>query len=383
MLEIRSGQGSADVIARPAEAASRRFHELDALRAFAMLLGIVLHAALFFMPDAWSKAYSAEGYPAEMSGIYTLVFFAIHGFRMPVFFLLSGFFTALLWQRRGLRHLAIQRLKRIGLPLAIGAFTVIPITTFAFLWTFDVEEFSFFWWPFIWLSTLSHLWFLWFLLWLCAGFILAAKLGVKFSHPVIWWLAIPLALVPQLLMHEPVFGPDTSDGLFLDPVVLAYYVPFFVFGAFLYQREIQISRWWTLALLPALTVVLFGGLALLYDVKEDWAKPLADAFQVAFAWLMCFGLIGLFRLIAARERYWVRYLSDASYWLYLWHLALIVIAFELLVDWRVSVHIKFTVMVVAVTVILLVVYQFGVRYTPIGTMLNGRRTRRRSAGGVE
>ena len=347
-----------------------------------MLLGIVLHAALFFMPGEWSKAYSAEGYPAEVSDIYSLIFFAIHGFRMPVFFLLSGFFTALLWQRRGLRQLAIQRLKRIGLPLAIGAFTVIPVTTFAFLWAFDVEEASLSWWPFIWLDTLSHLWFLWFLLWLCAGFIVAARLGVKFSHPVIWWFAIPLTLVPQLLMHEPVFGPDTSDGLVFNPAVLAYYVPFFVFGGFLYQRDIQISQWWTIALLPALTVVLFGGLALLYDIKEDWAKPLADVFQVAFAWLMCFGLIGLFRLIAAREHYWVRYMSDASYWLYLWHLALIVIAFELLVDWRVSVHLKFTVIVVGVTAILLVVYQFGVRYTPVGTMLNGKRARRRETVGV-
>ena len=184
-------------------------------------------------------------------------------------------------------------------------------------------------------------------------------------------------------MHEPVFGPDTSDALVFNPIVFAYYVPFFVFGAFLYQRDIQISRWWTLALLPALTVVLFGGLALLYDVKEDWAKPLADVFQVAFAWLMCFGLIGLIRLIATQERYWVRYLSDASYWLYLWHLALIVIAFELLVDWQVSVHLKFSVIIVVVTAILLVVYQFGVRYTPIGTMLNGKRTRSRSAASVE
>ena len=92
--------------------------------------------------------------------------------------------------------------------------------------------------------------------------------------------------------------------------------------------------------------------------------------------------MGLFRLIAARERSWVRYLSDASYWLYLWHLALIVIAFELLVDWQISVHLKFTGMVVGVTVILLAVYQFGVRYTPIGTMLNGKRTRRRAEVGV-
>ena len=94
---------------------------------------------------------------------------------------------------------------------------------------------------------------------------------------------------------------------------------------------------------------------------------------------MCFGLIGLFRLIASRERFWVRYMSDASYWLYLWHLPLIVVAFELLALWRFSIHLKFVLMNLAVTVILLVVYQFGVRYTPIGTMLNGKRTRRRSA----
>ena len=374
-MESQSGQGSANVDGNQVKPAGSRFYELDALRAFAMLLGIVLHAALFFVPDLWSKAYSAEGYPAEVSGFYTLMFFAIHGFRMPVFFLLSGLFTALLWQRRGLRQLAIQRLKRIGLPLAIGAFTVIPVTTFVFLWAFDVEEFSFFWWPFIWLSTLSHLWFLWFLLWLCAGFILAVKLGVKFSHPVIWWLAVPLTLVPQLLMHEPVFGPDTSEGLFPNPVVLGYYALFFIFGAFLYQRDIQISRWWTVALLPALTVIFFGGLNLLYEVKEDWANVL----QMAFAWLMCFGLIGLFRLIASRERFWVRYVSDASYWLYLWHLPLIVVAFELVAPWRFSIHLKFVLMILAVPAILLVVYQYGVRYTQIGTMLNGKRTRRRAA----
>ena len=370
------GVVEAEVVqARPS---SLRFHELDALRAFAMLLGIVLHTALFFMPDAWSEA-SAEGYPAEVSGIYTLLFFAIHGFRMPVFFLLSGFFTALLWQKRGLRRLGEQRLMRIALPLAIGAFTVIPATTTVFIWAFDAMEeveYSITWWPFIWLSTWSHLWFLWFILWLCGGFMLAAKLGVRFSHPVIWWLAIPFTLLPQMLMHEPTFGPDTSDKLIPNPVVLGYYALFFVFGAFMYQRRIQAGGWWTLALLPALTVAFFGGLELLFESKEEWAKPLAALLQAAFAWLMCFGLMGLFRLTASKERVWVRYLSDASYWLYLWHLPLIVVGFELIAGWRIGSHAKFVLLNLAVTAVLLVVYELGVRYTPIGTMLNGRRTRR-------
>ncbi len=379
-MESQSGQGSVIADGSPVGAPGPRFHDLDALRAFAMLLGIVLHTALFFMPDAWSEANASEGYPAEVSGIYSLLFFAIHGFRMPVFFMLSGFFTALLWKRRGLRQLAIQRLKRVGLPLAIGAFTVIPVTTFSFLWAFEVKETSIFWWPFIWLSTLNHLWFLWILLWLCAGFILAVKLGMKFSNPIIWWLAIPITFLLQLLMSEPVFGPDTSEGLVFNPVVLGYYAPFFVFGVHLYQKNIKISRWLTLALVPALTVVFFVGLGLLFESKEDWAKPASDLLQAGFAWLMCFGLIGLFRLIADRERSWVRYLSDASYWLYLWHLPLIVVVFELLVGWQLGSHFKFVLINVSVTGILLVVYQFGVRYTPIGTMLNGKRLRSAAAG---
>jgi peptidoglycan/LPS O-acetylase OafA/YrhL len=75
----------------------------------------------------------------------------------------------------------------------------------------------------------------------------------------------------------------------------------------------------------------------------------------------------------------VRYLSDASYWLYLWHLPLIVVGFELIAGWRIGSHLKFVLLNVAVTAVLLVVYQLGVRYTPIGTMLNGRRTRRSEA----
>ena len=53
---------------------------------------------------------------------------AIHGFRMPLFFLMSGFFTAMLWRQRGLRALVRQRAQRLLLPLAIAMLTVIPLT---------------------------------------------------------------------------------------------------------------------------------------------------------------------------------------------------------------------------------------------------------------
>ena len=361
-------------------AQTERHHELDALRAFAMLLGVVLHAALFFIPEIWGEQeYTAEGYPQESGGnVYTFLFFAIHGFRMQAFFLLSGFFTAMLWRKRGLQQLAEHRLRRIALPLAIGCLTVIPATTYAFIWSFAPEDLSLeaLWWlPFIWLTTFDHLWFLWFLLWLSAGFALAVRLGVTFTNPVVWWLAIPLSAVFQVLMTEPVFGPDTSEGLLPEPVILGYYAAFFALGAHLYQRSVVMRKWWTVMLLPALTVVFLGALTLLYDVKAGWALPVSNVLQAAFAWLACFGMIGLFRWVASRERAWVRYLSDASYWIYLWHLPLIVVAYELVIAWPVSDHLKFALIVAGVTAALVVVYQYGVRYTPIGEMLNGKRVR--------
>ncbi len=109
--------------AQPPEsrATEPRRHDLDALRAFAMGLGLVLHGVLSLVELPWpvQDEQKSRGLGA--------VFFFIHGFRMPVFFLLSGYFTVLLWQRRGLGRLLVNRLQRIVLPLGIGAFTILPL----------------------------------------------------------------------------------------------------------------------------------------------------------------------------------------------------------------------------------------------------------------
>ena len=122
----------------------------------------------------------------------------------------------------------------------------------------------------------------------------AAKLGVKFSQPVMWWLATHLTLGPSCLWGG-IFGPDSSAGLAFSPTVLGYYALFFVFGAFFYQRNIVIRRWWTIALIPALALVLPPGLVFLYEVKAEWSATAASVLQTSYAWLLCFGLMGLFR----------------------------------------------------------------------------------------
>ena len=94
---------------------------MDALRAIAMLLGIVLHGILSFSTGWWMVKDS------QVHHFFQLSFEFIHGFRMPLFFLISGFFTAMLWRKRGIKSLALHRFKRIVLPLLASIIIIIPI----------------------------------------------------------------------------------------------------------------------------------------------------------------------------------------------------------------------------------------------------------------
>lgn len=103
-------------------AALGRRSYLDALRAGAMLLGIVLHASLSFFPSYWMVLDSRQ------SAAFGTMFSAIHGFRMPLFFVMSGFFSAMLLHKRGRGALVKHRFQRVFLPLLVGLFTIIPLT---------------------------------------------------------------------------------------------------------------------------------------------------------------------------------------------------------------------------------------------------------------
>jgi peptidoglycan/LPS O-acetylase OafA/YrhL len=102
--------------------ALNRRSDLDALRAVAMLLGIVLHASLSFFPSYWLVT------DCRQNDTFGVVFSAIHGFRMPLFFVMSGYFSAMLLHRRGRGSLVKHRFHRVFLPLLAGMFTIVPLT---------------------------------------------------------------------------------------------------------------------------------------------------------------------------------------------------------------------------------------------------------------
>ena len=243
-----------------------------------------------------------------------------------------------------------------------------------------------------WLTNLNHLWFLWFLLWMVSGFSIVGVVLERLSlEPQatnrlgqLLWIMIPLTLIPQLLMGDGgeirVFGPETSTGWIPVWHVLAYYAVFFAFGALLFDRHSRsgdplvatIGRWWPI-LLPLTAVVFVVSLDLTFDTTASWMA--ASIGQVAYAWLATFTLIGLFHSALAKERRGVRYLSDSAYWLYLAHLPIVILGQTYIRNWDLPATIKFIGLTVMITAFLLVTYQLFVRYTALGSLLNGKRSR--------
>ena len=172
----------------------------------------------------------------------------------------------------------------------------------------------------------------------------------------------------------PVFGPDTSTGLIPPPHLLMYYLIFFGFGAVYYvadDAQGRLGRWWWLALPVGLFVAYPVGL---FGIG---GRGVSVTLQVTYAWVMIVGLMGLFRRILRKENRAIRYMSDASYWLYLVHLPLIIYAQALVRTWDWSPLPKFLLISVSSLALMLASYQLCVRYTWIGLVLNGRRSRSR------
>ncbi len=541
---------------------SRRY-DLDALRATAMLLGIVLHAGLSFTPFPWPVQDERQ------SGFFWLLFAAIHGFRMPVFFVLSGFFTAMLWRGRGLKSLLSHRFRRVLLPLLLGLVTIVPAVNWISGWAIasgleanaaKVAEDTI--WnaakngdlsaierhlqdgadingtdpasgqtPLVWVALLGqleavdwllqngaavngrtkdggtplhaaaflgrvevaklllqhganieaknnngdtpraalkvdweltrylagllqieldarqvkdgrveiaglfeqfavgesrgkidkakekstgflkamaspifavpvfhHLWFLWFLWWLVLVFALYARLAdwLKWQGPPKWLVLspvrflylIPLTVIPQSLMGlvVPSFGPDTSLGLLPMPHIFLYYALFFFFGALYFGCDDpggRVGKWWWLTLPLGLFIVFPFGLEFstgAFGFRQEifdpaMARSAAVALQAIYAWMMTFACMGLFRKLCIRENKTIRYVSDSSYWLYVAHLPLIIGAQLAVRDWPLSSGVKYFLVLLTVTGLLLLIYQFLVRYTWLGRLLNGPHVR--------
>ncbi|HDL7798152.1 TPA: glucans biosynthesis protein MdoC [Yersinia enterocolitica] len=98
---------------------NQREYFLDAIRAYLMLLGIPFHLSLIYSSNHWAVNSS------HSSLVFTLLNDFIHAFRMQVFFVISGYFSFMLYQRYERQRWLQVRMERVVIPLI----TAIPLIT--------------------------------------------------------------------------------------------------------------------------------------------------------------------------------------------------------------------------------------------------------------
>ncbi|MDC0724604.1 glucans biosynthesis protein MdoC [Phytobacter diazotrophicus] len=98
---------------------AQREYFLDSIRAWLMLLGIPFHISLIYSSHMWHVN------SAHPSWWLTLFNDAIHAFRMQVFFVISGYFSYMLYLRYPLQRWWTVRVERVGIPML----TAIPLLT--------------------------------------------------------------------------------------------------------------------------------------------------------------------------------------------------------------------------------------------------------------
>ena len=403
----------------PGPGSEGRYHALDALRAFALLLGIFFHAAESFCPGRLSWAI-VDRHAHELFNFFQHI---CHSFRLELFFVMAGFFAHLVRERRGLGGFVWNRVQRILVPLVAGWFLIYPVLAYEWLsgasqsgqlgrlgippevahlppWQLVLGMFiqgkafgdSF---------SLTHLWFLYQLL-VVYALVLAA-------HGIAGWLPgrrgkwrrwieanfprtvrgpgsvlFYAALTTPILWTMNGWGVDTPDRSLVPSLpATALYTLCFLVGWLLYRQPDWMRQW------PAGSAgYVLGGLALAFGTANyrvlsrwlafgalpaPWLKLVYSALYALMMWCFIVGIIGLFiRHRGGISRRW-RYVADSSYWLYIAHLP-VVVALQLWVaKWDAHWAWKYLLIVSVAFPVLFLSYHYLVRSTFIGAQLNGRR----------
>jgi glucan biosynthesis protein C len=368
---------------------AERFHALDALRAAMMFLGIFLHAVVAYSPNG--------GWPWKQADLTRTLDWStsiIHVFRMPIFYAMAGFFTALLIARYGMQRAAWNRFLRIVVPFGVGWIIVWPLVMFLAGTAYvGVER--------ILLAFASgrvfqyagpmHLWFLEYLILLYLVAVVALVLvrlllsqavrhmllqGFRWIVRSPWaplMLAVP-SFAAQLLMPNP-WIEDPPGFVPVFRIVAVYAIPF-AFGWLLYLNvdllDVIAKRAWPYAALAVVASIAYR-YSYYLPLDREVKFYLIRAVHSVDMWLLILGVAGLFLRYLSDHSAYRRYLCDSSYFLYIAHMP-VILAFQLLLrDVPLPPLVKVFIALAATIAVLMPLYRFGVRPTFIGAVLNGRR----------
>ncbi|MFT7343622.1 MAG: glucan biosynthesis protein C [Lentimonas sp.] len=369
---------------------------IDNIKVFGNLIRCMIHAAVPYM-----VTYSAM-WPFDDKGSYLFDFsiFEGHLFLMELFFILTGFMFAMQMKRKSSKEIIKNRLKKIVFPFILGLILIMPIV----LSFFELSDYnSYDWMTFEGLKTAylkgwqvglanlfptGHLWFLYYLIYFYVfSFILYKKLPKLLTFleriPIWTFIAIPIIVSITMMFFMKRWLVDNPLTFIPELPTLTHYYLFFFIGVLLfYSEKIQQSLnaiWkklvWTGGIIGV--IAIFPQLIFENQLHSHYGliKTGAIILHMIATYFLALGIWTGFKLLSVKHRKRIVYLSDANYWIYISFLPVAMFIQLLLLPFDIPVYFKFLLTYVLGLSFCLFLYEFSIRYTWVGGVLNNKRIR--------
>lgn len=360
----------------------KRYHNLDFLRAFAMMMGLFIHAPILFtMPDL-AKEFQIENITPAEDWVLIINDF-ISNWRMPLFFLLSGFFAVLVIERKGSCYFIKDRVIRIGL-------TCLLFSSF-----YDILDGKFDFNTF-------HLWFLYELMIFVFCFSILYKIQIfkdllsrtissRIYLLIYLWLVItvPLATILNNSLHPLALMPsETYFDIKLGNLV--YYFSYFLFGVLLYSNQnlfIKLAKSKTFFILGFLSALAFFSKlsvgSLIFGELEDFRSLAQMKFETTMILIhfflkglntvfWCLFFIGLASKFFQSGSAILRWFVELSYPIYIVHpFPLMIISAGLYGTGLRSQIGNFSLTIIIGFIVCVFLYYIFIKFTPLNWLING------------
>jgi len=322
-----------------------RVHSLDAARALLLVFGIPYHVATKSMFDL----------PVPNAEIRESVFIGVamsvnHSFRMFAFFVLSGFFSALIIHKRGRAAWAKDRLWRLGVPLIASLLTIGVAQFFIHRDILGLAAEGMGPLP----VTVDHMWFLMVLLMFVGTLYLipieglAQRPSLAKAVQLRGWQGFALVSVLAFwgiarAVFDRVVGEVPGIGILSSYI---YFAPAFAIGTIVYSSGLSTSffkgarpwQFFAAVILSVVSVVLDTAVRPAFGITSPKSMPellVSNALELPLALLISLCFFALLERLIKRESASIRFLVGGAMAIYLFHMiwTLLVVKILLYVSW--------------------------------------------------
>jgi glucan biosynthesis protein C len=362
------------------EPTSVRFHGLDLLRAMAMLMGLIFHAPMLYyipiMADGFQDFGVSSATMPPMEAWLSATVYWLHSWRMTVFFMISGFFTALVISR----HTPKEFIK--------DKFIKLAVTMLIFAALFDMLDGRFD-------AKLEHMWFLYYLfLFSCITWVFIqlkppsrqAEVNQNQTKAIAKFLIIALVLVCLRPICDLIDGGHVGVASHYHTIKLGgflYFLSWFITGAWLYKNRFLLisanSKVLTfLCLLAAVSIfyILLPNLSGIWGYGAVDAETKAKAIQISLLKGLNAVLWGVFFTLFTHQAIkksnkLLEWLVTLSFPIYIFHLVPCMVLSAILIGMGLP---QFQVLIGAVIgafIVSVVLYYLFIKFTPLSWIILG------------